>query len=536
MADYLVPWINSEGQGGLRNSMLVSLSDGSTTVYAFNFAGGYISKADIKAYVYDPVQGTTTDYAITSGMWQGEQQIALPAPVPVGQYFVIYRDTQKTLPLVSFVNGAILNEPNLDEMARQAIFAVAEMVDRFSEINASSSLAINNAAQAILVANAAADASTSATATANSAAAQASSADSKANAAVSTANAAKVTADGIDAKAQSALDASAASVTTANAANATANGIDAKATKALTDAGTAVTTANKASTDAGTAITTANTVSGKADGAVSTANAAKTAADAATAAASGALQKAGGDMTGYLTLDQNMGGGINLKWGDNTNYVILRGAPAVPGAVFTDAAGTHVLRVNTDKTVQVVSGRFIANQAATINGRVTITNGQDNASAGEVTLQHVTGWRHSMRSRDGGGMEWINNAYNAVIGLMDDGGNVQFGQMQSRGRVIANEHLWSLNNVYAGNGNAFIGTDGNLYGSIWGGYLSNWMGNKADRNATCQFNSGLLEIGSAESAAPTQDMPAPYVMIGVRITTSGEINRIYPRGVFLRNN
>gem|GEM_PF-3136287 len=45
------------------------------------------------------------------------------------------------------------------------------------------------------------------------------------------------------------------------------------------------------------------------------------------------------------------------------------------------------------------------------------------------------------------------------------------------GRITAKREIFSANSLYAGNGAAQVASDGNVYGSIWGGWLSNWLQN-----------------------------------------------------------
>lgn len=44
------------------------------------------------------------------------------------------------------------------------------------------------------------------------------------------------------------------------------------------------------------------------------------------------------------------------------------------------------------------------------------------------------------------------------------------------GRMTANDFV-AVGNVYTASGNAYLATDGNLYGGAWGGWLSNWVNN-----------------------------------------------------------
>jgi hypothetical protein len=270
--------------------------DGTNGPWTFNFAGGYISRADVKAYSYDSASGITTERTLT---FLSDFTVTSDVVIPVGQFIIIYRDTQKTVPLVDYSTGAVLDEQNLDTSNKQAIFVAAEMVDRFDAINATSAEAIERSFTALQTAQQAESEASAAVATANAANTTAGSANTKADAAVTTANDAHDIATGIDGKAQQALDNSIAAVATADDASTTAHGIDAKAQTALDNSTAAVTTANNASDDADAALSVANGIDAKAQTALDNSSAAQTAAgnavstaNAAAAAAAAALQVA----------------------------------------------------------------------------------------------------------------------------------------------------------------------------------------------------------------------------------------------------
>lgn len=537
MADELIPWINSAGEGGVRNSMQEFPGNGTNGPFEFNFAGagnGYIDQSHIKAYRYDPVSAQTYTQTLT---FVGPNQVTTSDVIPTGQYVIVYRDTPKDQPLVNYSEGAVMDETNLDKSNEQAVYIAAEMLDRFDAINATSSDAINRSVLAYDTANEALAASGQAVNTANTSAATAGSAVSTANgavetanAAVATANAAKATAEGIDGKAQSALDASASAVATANAANATANGIDAKATNALTQAGQAVSTANAANATANDAKTTANSVSGKADSAVSTANDAKATAQQAAAGVATAVQKAGDIMSGDLQLKATTGAySPKILFNSNGYAPFLRSNNA-------SGSGGGIEVVNSANTA--------VNLTIYDNGDI---NGRGNASFNNITArgetyakQRLYLWRDGIygemviRSTDGscmyirgrsggGGMEWVNNAYTAIVAYMEDNGTFHVG-------------------------NGTMGTDGNVFwtGRGWTSDLWNhaddaWnkandaQVNRADRNANCQWNSGAVEVQFDQlNGGPSFDLPAPYVCMGFGRVSANSNGKL--RGVILRNN
>lgn len=91
--------------------------------------------------------------------------------------------------------------------------------------------------------------------------------------------------------------------------------------------------------------------------------------------------------------------------------------------------------------------------------------------------------------------------------------------------------------IYSGNGGGILATNGNLY-MTWAGqwlsdYLSNLNTGKATKGATAQTN-GVAEFGAidiSKGGNQTYDLPAPYVMCGLR--NVGNTTIIYLRGTYL---
>ncbi|WP_423378155.1 phage tail protein [Burkholderia sp. LMG 32019] len=122
-----------------------------------------------------------------------------------------------------------------------------------------------------------------------------------------------------------------------------------------------------------------------------------------------------------------------------------------------------------------------------------------------------------LRARDGGGMEIINSAYNAVTWSVDD-----WGTMYMRGQQILN-------------------TDGNLKLAFRGGvWLSDQLGNidnalnsKAGAGARVQWDSGVNNFGTVDRLNGA--LPAPWVVCGLSGPGNGTANAIVVYGVVLRN-
>lgn len=102
------------------------------TVVDFNFAGGYISPAHVKAEIFDPVTYLRTPVTVTDDHFVSAFRLSLPVTVPLGSVLRVYRDTPKDQPLVNFTNGARIAENNLDLVAEQAVFVAAEAADQIA--------------------------------------------------------------------------------------------------------------------------------------------------------------------------------------------------------------------------------------------------------------------------------------------------------------------------------------------------------------------------------------------------------------------
>lgn len=101
--------------------------DGATTSYEFNFVGGYLNKAHVKAYQENAAR-VRQPVPINPNNFVGPYTLAGLPVTPIGSTLVIYRDTPKP-PLVDFADGSRVTELNLDTAARQGLFVAAEALD-----------------------------------------------------------------------------------------------------------------------------------------------------------------------------------------------------------------------------------------------------------------------------------------------------------------------------------------------------------------------------------------------------------------------
>jgi len=104
------------------------IADGVETEWNFAFEDGYLSTDYVKAYTVD-TESNRVDLVITEDMFTGEFQLTITPAIPNLYTLVIYRDTPKNAPIVNFTDGANVSEPNLDQIARQAVHIAAEVMD-----------------------------------------------------------------------------------------------------------------------------------------------------------------------------------------------------------------------------------------------------------------------------------------------------------------------------------------------------------------------------------------------------------------------
>lgn len=109
-------------------------------------------------------------------------------------------------------------------------------------------------------------------------------------------------------------------------------------------------------------------------------------------------------------------------------------------------------------------------------GTLTTNNGIVAVRASSPAANSHTWHYHSDGSSRG--VLYMDNACNYHVQLNGREHVVFYaaGHTGFNGRITANDVVAS-GNVYAGSGNAYLATDGNVYGGVWGGWLSSWVNN-----------------------------------------------------------
>lgn len=102
--------------------------DGTTKQYEFDFVGGYLDKADVKAYYLQDGTFVRTNIDMNTVTWVGPYTLLFPTATLVGFSIVIYRETPRT-PLIDFENTSRITEANLNKAYLQALFVSIEAAD-----------------------------------------------------------------------------------------------------------------------------------------------------------------------------------------------------------------------------------------------------------------------------------------------------------------------------------------------------------------------------------------------------------------------
>lgn len=105
------------------------IADGTTTLWDFSFASGYLSKDHVRAYKRDP-SGARTEIPLVASNFVTDTRLQITG-VASGWRLVIYRATPTDGPLVDWSTASSIKRADLDTTAKQAVFVAAEASDAY---------------------------------------------------------------------------------------------------------------------------------------------------------------------------------------------------------------------------------------------------------------------------------------------------------------------------------------------------------------------------------------------------------------------
>lgn len=298
--------------------------DGVTTQFLITFAGGFIERSHVRAFIEDnATRARLSEITITPGMWIDDANIDLGVAAAIGQNVLILRDTPKDGPLVDFTNRSRITEANLDKIAKQAVFSAAETAD------ATQAEAINQVFESAGIALTAAD-------------------EAAASAAAAAATATLI-------NAQTAINANNAAQAAKTAAELAETNAETAAATATTQAGIATSVAASASGSATTATTQADIATTQAGNAAASASAAAASVDATRDVPSGTI------VGGTLAL-ANRGQVIPISAGVTVPASLFSAGNTV--GLYNDTAG--------NLTITQGSGLTLRNSGTALTGNRTL--------------------------------------------------------------------------------------------------------------------------------------------------------------------
>jgi hypothetical protein len=114
--------------GSMSFSINTVVSDGVTKQFAITFTNGIYDRSNVHVYVEDDVDGNGAQKERTF-TWINDGLIELEIAAPAGKDVTIRREMHRNEPDVNYVDGAILDEANLNQSMDQLLGLIQEIFD-----------------------------------------------------------------------------------------------------------------------------------------------------------------------------------------------------------------------------------------------------------------------------------------------------------------------------------------------------------------------------------------------------------------------
>ncbi|EBY8226126.1 hypothetical protein D6P87_10450 [Salmonella enterica subsp. enterica serovar Adelaide] len=176
----------------------------------------------------------------------------------------------------------------------------------------------------------------------------------------------------------------------------------------------------------------------------------------------------------HMNTDVSTNRNIILR-GDDRKHIMMQDADGTPRMyIFKDKGGDGVhLNNGTDASTEYLfhkDGSFYAPFAVRAGGSKKLAIQSDNNSALNATFNL-----------------WGNANRPTVIELDDDQGWHLFSQRNADGSILFEVNGRIMAHTALHSGDATVATDGNVYGTIWGGWLNDWINNNLSRKNTASL-------------------------------------------------
>ncbi|EJZ7016328.1 phage tail protein [Salmonella enterica] len=203
----------------------------------------------------------------------------------------------------------------------------------------------------------------------------------------------------------------------------------------------------------------------------------------------------------HMNTDVSTNRNIILR-GDDRKHIIIQNADGTPRMfIYKDKGGDGVhLNNGNDASTEYLfhnDGSFYAPLAVRAGGSKKLAVRSDNNSA---LSAHFNLWGNANKP--------------TVIELDDDQGWHLYSQRNTDGSILftVNGDIMANRNLNAGA--ATLATDGNVYGTVWGGWLNDWLNNIFASRFVRDVRAGNVESAQVWRAYGYNDQ-APYVITGV---------------------
>jgi len=191
----------------------------------------------------------------------------------------------------------------------------------------------------------------------------------------------------------------------------------------------------------------------------------------------GALSSNGGYVSGTTRIDRLVSIGSDssgaFAYSNAGSYLGAISIGDSDSGILCPNDGRLVIYVNDSPTIDVTNGGTTIANSAIVNGAFTVGQGIT-SRAGVQVDGNITCSNNIV----------ANGNITSNNGSITAAGNVNGGAIISNGQV------------YAGNTQSFLASDGNVYGPLWGGYLNNWLNGQF-----ANINNTISNVNSTASDA-----------------------------------
>lgn len=183
---------------------------------------------------------------------------------------------------------------------------------------------------------------------------------------------------------------------------------------------------------------------------------------------------------------------------DIPNAALFRQNLALKGAALVDIGKTAGTAAAGDDS-RIVDAISIKNTNIQLPGNLGVKNLEvhpmpNSAEGGQIDLYDKADARAAFIDIDSGGnFRVVTDGVGASVLISRASGDVFIQKSLTATGVLKGAGIISEGTVYAGNTAAWLATDGNVYGPVWGGYLSTYLSNRGVRAwAAVQGNGTII--------------------------------------------